>query len=115
MSASSASESGKPMGCWGIAAIMLVISLIVRFWAWILGAIGVVLVAWLLVVLIEHGVTALAHRREKRARAAELQRAERAELLTRAHVQHEAFLRGDPRGIYGIYPPVDLPDLPGAG
>lgn len=111
MSASGSSDKG---GCWGIAAIVLVIGVIVQFWAWILGVLAVTLVVWIAVKLIEYEIGASARRREKRAAVARRERERREDLLERAQKQHEACLRGEAYGVFGAYPPAELPELPGA-
>ena len=74
----------------------------------LLTATGVVLVVWLLwtgayafVVVVGLAWLGLALRRRSRANARR-----DAGLRARAEYEHRLSLRGDPRGIYGRYPPV---------
>lgn len=86
-------------GGWIGAVIVLVFLL--RFWALILTTVvlcGLVWGAWTL------GGVALAARRDR----LDGQRAAAVALAARAQIQHEQYLAGDDRGLYGEYRPSPL-------
>ncbi|QDQ98682.1 hypothetical protein [Tomitella fengzijianii] len=102
MSRRSANGSG---GGWIIVFLALaVVGFIITYIVAISIMVGVVAVSWLVYWLIDRRVKA------RRAREAGAQ-AERAALASRAMRQHEAVLRGDPRGIYGAYLPAVFPEF----
>lgn len=75
--------------------MLLVLAVIGLLWKWILGAAAVVVV-WLLVR------TAVREHYAVEDIVAEM----KADLVARADEQHRWVLAGDPRGIYGRYPPA---------
>jgi hypothetical protein len=76
-----------------LIGIMVIIAIIVRFFWWILGA----------VVLTGLFFLVRAFVREDRARRAAIAR-RHAEMAARAEAQHRWVLQGDDRGVYGDYP-----------
>lgn len=78
-----------------LIALVLLVGAVVHFIWWILGA-AAVYGLW------RAGRRVLRWHRAQVAIAAH----RRAEILARAEIQHRWFLAGDPRGIYGRYPPA---------
>ncbi|MFD4467837.1 hypothetical protein ACFWPA_06025 [Rhodococcus sp. NPDC058505] len=89
----------KVPGGWVGAAVVLV--LLVTFWALIVGTVLVGIAAWGTYKLVGIG---LARRRDRLTG----QRATASGLAARAQIQHEQYLAGDARGVYGEYQPVPL-------
>lgn len=76
-----------------LIGIMIIIGIIVRFFWWILGALVLTGLFFLVRALI----------REDRVRRAAIAR-RHAEIAARADAQHRWVLQGDDRGVYGDYP-----------
>ena len=76
-----------------LIGIFVIIAIIVRFFWWILGALVVTGLFFLVRTLV----------REDRARRAAVAR-RHAEIAARAETQHRWVLQGDDRGVYGDYP-----------
>ncbi|MGW0043944.1 hypothetical protein [Rhodococcus sp. NPDC003348] len=89
----------KVPGGWIGAAIVLV--LVLSLWMLILGAIVLGVVGWGSYKL---GSAALARRRDR----LNGERAQASALAARAQIQHEQYLAGDDRGVYGEYRPASL-------
>lgn len=90
-------------GFLGIAVIVIVIAMIVSWWQWIVGCVLVAVLGW------------LAYRVVKQLNDASRARKESAEqqlktLEENASLQHQLYLQGDDRGIYGDYQPAKLDD-----
>lgn len=92
-------------------AAIIVLGLIIEYWkilVLILVVIGAAVATYPFVLLlakrVRHAHTA---RRERAVRA----RDEQARLASRARVEHQWYLEGNPRGVFGEYPPVDLDRL----
>ncbi|PQP24186.1 hypothetical protein [Rhodococcus opacus] len=69
----------------------------------VLGAVAVVGgIVGLLFLLVRGGELAV----ERRRQAVQARRDEQLGLIYRATRQHELFLSGDPRGVFGDYPPA---------
>lgn len=83
-----------------------------RFWLWLLAVAVlcvVVRAAWPTLLLIGIGwllYKAVSGPMQARHR-------ERAALVARADYQHQLVMRGNPAGIYGLYPPHKLPTIDG--
>ncbi|MEE2033625.1 hypothetical protein [Rhodococcus chondri] len=92
-------------------AALMILGLVVEYWR-----ILVVLIVVLALVAAAVPVAAMIRDAAKRTLEAERDRddrarAERSRLAARAKTQHEWYLEGDARGIYGAYPPADLDTL----
>ncbi|MEY8015707.1 hypothetical protein [Mycobacterium servetii] len=86
----SASRSGSGGGFGGFVAVLLLIAVIIKLIWWILGAILLVALLFLVRAVVRwYGKRAAARARGRR------------ELAARADQQHNWVLRGDDRGIYG--------------
>lgn len=79
-----------------LASVML-LGVVVRFWALIAAAAIIGIAVWLI-----HDASV--QRQVRR----ELDEQRRADLRSRADAEHQAFLRGERRGLYGQYEPPDL-------
>ncbi|NKR28930.1 hypothetical protein GS538_11705 [Rhodococcus hoagii] len=80
---------------------ILALGFVLSYWKWIVGA----LVVGVVVLIVYMSVsTANFHRRKDRAN----QRARNHALAARAQAQHEQYLDGDERGLYGNYRPASL-------
>ena len=77
-----------------LVGLLILVALVVHFWAWILAAI----VLWLIVKAAPVAVAELRAQRETLARRD-------AAVVARAEEQHRLWLAGDERGLYGLYPP----------
>ncbi|MCQ4120436.1 hypothetical protein [Rhodococcus tibetensis] len=90
-----------------VAVALLVLALVLRHWKLILVTVAFGVLAYAAI---------LAARAWWRRRAEARQKAlAREELLaTRAQQQHEQYLAGDDRGVYGVFTPAD-PDRPRQG
>ena len=92
------SERRGAGGGLGAAFVLLIfIGFIAKFWAWILAALGSLLVFGLLLWL-----TFYIERRS------DAQYEKRVALVARADQQHAWVLAGDDRGIYGDYVPTQI-------
>ena len=82
-----------------IFGLLIVIALVIKFWAWILGA----AVLWVIVKLALQGRQEIQQENAKIARR-------NAELVARADYEHNALMDGDMEtGLYGQFqPPEDL-------
>ena len=80
--------------------ILIVVGVIAKFWVWIVVVVGVILLGVALGLLL--------YRFDQR-RLTELGRL--AAIARRADEQHAQILAGDPRGMYGIYPPAKPPPV----
>lgn len=96
-------------------AIIMVIGLLIDHWKLILGlGIAVALVAAAIEFTTKAGKLvreAWEQARLKRRDRSENARMERSRLATRADTQHELYMDGDSRGVYGEFPPADLDKL----
>ena len=84
-----------PIGFFGLLGIiMLLIWLLIKFW-------------WIVLIVASLGALAFAAHLEREDRhRAQVEARNREELLAeRAERQNAAYLRGEPLGTYGIYPP----------
>ncbi len=81
--------------------LLLFVGAVAKFWIWIVAG----LAGCALFVLGAH----LIYRADKQ-RAAELERL--AAIVARCDEQHAQLLAGDPRGMYGIFPPAVPPEPP---
>jgi len=106
MSTSRSNSGGGFAGLLGLALIIWIVGIIIKFIWWIVGAAALVGLFFL--------VRAIA--RDSRRRA-DLEAARRWAIAARADQQHNWVLRGDDRGIYGpegaelmhyLYPALDL-------
>lgn len=84
---------------WIGAFIML--ALVLTHWKWLVGAAVLGLVAW-------GGYLAVAALRTRRQDWLNGRRARSSALAARAQIQHERYLEGDERGVYGKYRPTSL-------
>lgn len=84
----------------GVLAALMVLGLILNYWAIILLVVGVVLAGMGLVA----GISKLW---EQYRDQADRRHARYSALAARAETEHQWYLEGDPRGIYGAYPPAD--------
>ncbi len=80
-----------------VLGILLVVGFVVRFWVLILAVVIIAVAVWL---IHESGL-------ERQARR-DLEEQRRADLRSRADAEHQAFLRGERRGLYGQYEPPEL-------
>ncbi|MFZ2529191.1 MAG: hypothetical protein WAX14_16300 [Rhodococcus sp. (in: high G+C Gram-positive bacteria)] len=79
----------------------ITLAVVVTYWKWLLGAAVLGAVVWGVYV----AAVALRARRQDRLNGA---RARLSALAARAQVQHEQYLAGDERGLYGAYRPAPL-------
>jgi hypothetical protein len=77
-------------GVAGVIGVLFVIGLVVKFFWWIVGAVALVAVCYLVGAVIRHSEASAAARRQSNAAIA-----------ARADEQHNWVLNGDARGIYG--------------
>ena len=88
---------------WQLLGLLFLMALVFKFWPWILGA----AVLWLLIKFgLPVGQRAIREMREETQAEHERVARRNAELAARADLQHAWVLEGDPRGIYGRYPPT---------
>jgi uncharacterized membrane protein len=89
-----------PIGFFGLMfSVMVLIWLIVKFW-------------WIVLIVVSVGAivfTTWLERKEKRQAALEALRQEGL-LAARAERQNSAYLRGEPWGMYGSFPPPEVPN-----
>lgn len=94
---------------WPFVVAFLVVAFVINFWKVLLGiAVAIAVVAFLVWAI---PTLAVPWWRRRRAAAQDRRNGEvarRSGLAARATTQHERYLAGDPRGIYGEYPPADL-------
>lgn len=88
-----------------LVAVLLVLSLVIEYFWWIVGALAAGLACFGVYAVISAIVEERRRRRKWHARIA-------AELAARADEQHRLTLQGDERGIYGEYPPRGPFDRP---
>jgi hypothetical protein len=88
-------------GALGFIGAFFVLALVIAWWKVIVGAIILAGVIWAGTVLAAKGI-------EKRRGRLNAERGERAKIAARAQAQHEQYLTGDARGIYGRYTPANL-------
>ena len=90
--------SGGSGSSWlGLLGVLLVVGLIIQYWYVIVG-----------VALLVGMVFLASHLWEERAKRGQLAAAQDAALCARADYEHQQFLRGDPRGLYGQFQPPPL-------
>lgn len=102
-------------GILAFLAVLLVIGFVAEYWRMLLALcfIGVAVacaIAWMPTVTraaARKWAAFQQHRRQQREQV----RMEQARLAARADEEHELYLRGDARGIYGQFPPADLDEL----
>lgn len=80
-----------------VLASALLLGVVVRFWALIVAVLIIAVALWLI-----HDSSV--QRRVRR----DLEERRLADLRSRADAEHQAFLRGDKRGLYGQYEPPEL-------
>ncbi len=80
-----------------LIGFLFIVGLIIKFIWWILGAIALVLLFFVMRSIV---------RSERAVREANARRC--AELVAHAEEQHRWILEGDDRGIYGQYPVPDI-------
>ncbi|NKU55007.1 hypothetical protein GS881_15785 [Rhodococcus hoagii] len=80
---------------------ILALGFVLSYWKWIVGALVFGLVVWGLYLAIAR----LAHKRRDHLNGV---RARSSALATRAQIQHDQYLAGDERGLYGNYRPAAL-------
>ncbi len=89
-----------PIGFFGLMfSVMVLIWLIAKFW-------------WIVLIVVSVGAivfTTWLERQEKRQAALEAQRREEL-LAARAERQNSAYLRGESWGMYGSFPPPEVPN-----
>lgn len=84
-----------------IIAVALVVALVLEVWKVLVGVVVIALVgvvAWL----------AFSSWRLRRRKRATIERGRASRLAMRAQTQHEQYLAGEDRGVYGEYRPADL-------
>ncbi|EOM74604.1 hypothetical protein DW322_03365 [Rhodococcus rhodnii] len=82
-------------------AAFLVLAFLLSYWKWIVGAVVLGIVVWGVYM----ATTALGHKRRDHLNGV---RARQSALAARAQIQHEQYLAGDERGLYGNYRPASL-------
>nr|WP_240959838.1 hypothetical protein [Rhodococcus sp. HNM0563] len=99
----------------GLFAALVVLGLIIEHWQTILVALGIIIGVVVAVAMIAAAAPKIRGATERaleaRRNAAEMERARRSRLRARAMTQHDWYLEGSDRGIYGEFPPVDLDKL----
>lgn len=85
----------------GWIGAFLVLAFLLSYWKWLVGALVLGLITWGLYL----AVTELAHKRRDHLNGV---RARNSALATRAQIQHDQYLAGDERGLYGNYRPGPL-------
>jgi hypothetical protein len=91
------SDERRGGGGLGAAFVVLIfLGAIVKFWVWIAVAFGAAVLFGLLVWLAFYA-----------ARRVDAREDARLAIVARADQQHAWALAGDPRGLYGEYPPAD--------
>ncbi|MFZ2529426.1 MAG: hypothetical protein WAX14_17520 [Rhodococcus sp. (in: high G+C Gram-positive bacteria)] len=96
-------------------AVIMVLGLVIDHWRLILGlGVAVALVAAAIEFTAKAGKLvreAWEQARLRKRDRSENARMERSRLKTRADAQHELYMKGDSRGVYGEFPPADLDKL----
>ncbi|WP_338888708.1 hypothetical protein [Rhodococcus sovatensis] len=77
--------------------ILLLVGVLVRFWVLILAVVIIAIAVWL-----------IHDSRMQRQVRHDLEEQRRADLRSRADAEHQAFLRGERRGLYGEYDPPEV-------
>ncbi|MEE2061500.1 hypothetical protein [Rhodococcus artemisiae] len=99
----------------GLFAALVVLGLIIEHWQTILVVLGIIFGVVLAVAMIAAAAPKLRGATERaletRRNAAEMERARRSGLRARALTQHDWYLGGSDRGVYGEFPPIDLAKL----
>jgi uncharacterized protein (DUF58 family) len=91
-------RAGDGMTAIGVVlGILLLVGLLVRFWVLILAVVIIAIAVWL-----------IHDSRVQRQVRRDLEEQRRADLRSRADAEHQAFLRGERRGLYGQYEPPEL-------
>lgn len=85
----------------GWIGAFLVLAFMLTYWKWIVGAAVLGLVVWGAYL----AASAWSSRRRERLNG---ERARNAGLAARADAQHQQYLAGDDRGLYGDYRPAPL-------
>ncbi|EME14824.1 hypothetical protein [Rhodococcus triatomae] len=85
----------------GIVGLFIVFALVLAWWKVILGIAVLGLVVW-------GGVVGFGTWSGKRRDRLNGERAARSRLAARADIQHEAYLRGEDRGVFGEFQPEKL-------
>lgn len=94
---------------WPLIAVLVVVGLVITYWKVLLTIAAVIVVLMVSAWAIPEFVVPWWHRRRELTRdRRNAETARRSSLAARADTQHERYLEGDPRGIYGDYPPADL-------
>lgn len=82
-----------------------VLGFVLAFWQWIVGAAVIAALVW---VIYRFGLPWLRRQQEQAADRRNGEIARQSALAARAQIQHEQYLAGDDRGIYGQYRPEPL-------
>lgn len=91
-------RAGDGMTAIGVVlGILLLVGLLVRFWVLILAVVVIAIAVWL-----------IHDSRVQRQVRRDLEEQRRADLRSRADAEHQAFLRGERRGLYGQYEPPEV-------
>ncbi|MBM4590148.1 hypothetical protein GS507_18370 [Rhodococcus hoagii] len=85
----------------GWIGAFLVLAFLLTYWKWIVGGLVLGLIMWGIYLVI----AALAHKRHDHLNGV---RASNSALAARAQIQHDQYLAGDERGLYGNYRPAAL-------
>lgn len=89
----------------GWVAGLVLLGIVVAFWQWIVGAAFVAALVW---AMYRFGIPWMQRQQELAADRRNGETARKAALAARAQIQHEQYLAGDDRGIYGQYRPEPL-------
>lgn len=84
-----------------LIAAFVALALLVTYWKWLVAAAMLGLIVWGGYL----AIATLAYRRRDRLNGV---RARNSALAARAQMQHEQYLAGDERGLYGTYRPAPL-------
>ncbi|NKR72891.1 hypothetical protein GS492_09575 [Rhodococcus hoagii] len=85
----------------GWIGAFLVLAFLLTYWKWLVGGLVLGLIMWGMYL----AIAVLAHKRRDHLNGV---RARNSALATRAQIQHDQYLAGDERGLYGSYRPAPL-------
>ncbi|MBM4522534.1 hypothetical protein GS462_21885 [Rhodococcus hoagii] len=85
----------------GWIGAFLVLALLLTYWKWLVGGLVLGLIIWGMYL----AVAALSRKRRDHLNGV---RAKNSALAARAQIQHDQYLEGDERGVYGNFRPEPL-------
>lgn len=93
----------------GLVGVFLVLAFALKFWVWIVAVVtAVAVLAGAVWVWASVGVPLWERRQHRVLDRRNGETARRSGLAARAEFQHQQYLAGEDRGVYGEFPPVVL-------